>query len=233
MRTILLISLLLASAPCFAQGFWPFDHASENLKFSEMQEISYEYKVILQNVKTKQNNDSMFGQLRYSNKRYVDSNTLFFTAKNGKQYCKLDHTDKTAIIVDLNELATKLKSKISDEPNKLIAISEEFFKDNENKIEYDYTNPLFFRVTVIPENHLLHFATIDFLKSDNSLFAAHFEIEDKDEFQNTWYRTIYYIYNVRNKVNENVFDLTRIFTTSNGAAKLNKKYSDYKLIKII
>lgn len=215
--------------------YWPLGDLNTivpKLKYDHMQ---YDYKVILENVSAAKNVDSMYGHLIVSGNRFIDSNKLCYIAKNNTQYCKLDHTDKTATIFSLAELAQKLKMPLIDDPVNVVSVSGELIGGQGNYHTIDVSSPMFYRLSVTLKDQDLSFVQLDFKKADSTLIGAYFQLRDKEEEESTGdqYRRNYYIYNIRSTVREDVFDLSRIFQMKDAHPVLSRQYTDYKLTKLM
>jgi hypothetical protein len=228
-----LILLCFLSAKCFSQAFWPFDSIFKNLKQTSAQDISYQYKIVIEDIDEHVNIDSISGQLSFSKNRFVDSNNQFFMARNEVEYCRLEHDTRKAIILSLNSLQDKLKTSIAKEPVPLLSVTEDFLQTEGNKIVFDVTNTKVNRVVLSTTSELLHKAIFEFRKSDNKLIAAYFEIDDIDTDIDKTYRTKYSMHHFSYKVNEQIFDLSRIFKYTDGKVSLSGKYASYKITKLI
>ncbi|MFA6152802.1 MAG: hypothetical protein WC716_15875 [Chitinophagaceae bacterium] len=232
-KSFLTILICCASCSGFAQVFWPYTQLFNQLKTSTQSQMTYNYKVILIDVKTGVAVDSMFGLLACKDKKFLDSNSLYFMAKTEKEYCKFDHTDQTAMVFDLKDLSKKMKLPLIDEPNKMISISEDFISDEGGKIEYDFRNNFYYRLKFTPKNQALYYGHVDFNKQNHSFIGAYLEMDDVNPVENTHFRKAVYIYNVSFKVNDAVFNMARYYTIRKGQLSMGKQYSTYKITKIL
>lgn len=225
--------MLFIVPKCSAQAFWPFDQIFSNLKKNATQDISYHYKIVVEDLDEKLNIDSLSGVLFYSKNRFVDSNNQFLMVRNEQSFCRLEHDTKKATIANIEELKKKLKASFSKEPITFYKITEDFLQTEGNKIQYDMTNKITNRIIITPKDELLQKAIFDFNKSDNRLIAAYFEIDDIDTDINKSYRVKYSMFQFSYAINENVFNLSRIFKIIDGKINLNSKYANYNIVKII
>lgn len=240
-KTTLLSLLLLITSyhPLGAQTqyLWPLDGILKKIKNTELKDISYDYKVVLEDRRAHQRVDSMLGHLIADKKCFIDSNRITFRAKNEHQYCKLDYADKKAIVLDLDDYARQLKMPLINEPISLLNITDELLNTEGVKMEFDLTNKSLFRLKLKMPGNVCPYIEMNFKTTDYSLSSAYFEVYDQEDgeehIENSPYRRIYQIYNVVHAIpNKQIFDLTRIFTINKGIVQFNKKYAAYKLIKI-
>lgn len=233
-RYLISAMAMFCSISTFAQLNWGFGQVIYRLPKIRYDQMQYDYKVTLENTKTGAHVDSMYGHLVISRNKFIDSNKLFFIAKNGTQYCKLDHIDKTAKIFNLKDLEIKLRLPIFDEQSNGIVITEQLMNTQGENIVWDISNPMFYRVSFTFRDQNVRAAQLDFKRADSSLIGALFQVDDDaDEGDGGHFRRTYQVFNINPVVNESVFDFSRIFQMRRGQAVVNKKYAHYKLIKVI
>jgi hypothetical protein len=103
-RNMLLAGFLLLAGNGHAQipgpaGEW-LDKIRKRVYLTTM---AYDYRVVLRNVRAGKDVDSLRGKLYARDKEYVDSNAILFTARSGKILCKLDLTEHTAALYDIQK----------------------------------------------------------------------------------------------------------------------------------
>lgn len=233
---IALIAFFICIISCenaAGQAYWPYTQLWETLKVNANKDVQYDYRVVIEDLEIHQNMDSIQGSLIYAKSGFLDSNSQYLVGRYEGKYCKLDFMEKSAILFDLKSLQGKMKSKISDAPNQVFALTQDILTGAGNKLVFDVSNKKFLKVTVTTENDLLHKAVFTFLKENNTLVSAHFEIDDLGIDGHESYRSKYDIYNVRYTIDFSKLNLSRFFIYSNEKFKLLNKYRDYKIIKLI
>lgn len=192
--------------------------------------MSYDYKIVLRNMNTKKNVDSTSGRLYIKDGQYIDSNNYAFAARVGNYYCKLDHQEHTATICNMPDLAKKVGVRLANNEQKyMYNMTDSLLAKRGNRI-IDSTNRHYYRVKTRLKNYPISYAQMEFRRDNYKLTEAYFETEDHSN--NEFYLTKMQLTNIKDKVDDKIFDLSRIYTLYNSRPILNKKYSKYTLIPI-
>lgn len=192
--------------------------------------MSYDYRIVLKNLKTKINVDSSLGCLFVKDGQYLDSNNYNLSARVGDYYCKLNYQDRTATICDMASLAKKSAFRLENNEHKYLYNITDFILSKNGNIIIDSSNSHYYRIKVKLFNYEISYAQLDVRRDNHKLIAAYFETEEHENGRH--YLTKMYLNNIKDKVDDKIFDLARIYTIKATKPILSKRYLNYTLIPI-
>jgi len=198
-------------------------------------DLSYNYKVLLWDMKTKKVIDSTSGSLYTKNGQYLDSNTMGITARSGNYFCNLDHKKKKATVCDmilLNKRRGIDRNKSNDTNNLATLITDTLLARGNYSI--DSSNKLYYRLKIQFNNRPIGYAHIDVRKDNYKMLALYFEKKQMDDYDPK--NTLLYTYSFTNMkpiANDKIFDLKRFFTLAGQKITLSPKYSKYTLTPLV
>lgn len=183
--------------------------------------ICYEYTVRLLGTDNKAV-DSTKGKLFKNGLVYLDSNNATITARNESYYFNLNHPMKTVTVLSIDSLKKQMGVSLDAATSDIIAIPDsiilKYGKVNmENLPNGNYMIRMTFRE--------LQFSKVDLEIDKNSLMLVRVQLTSQEE---SGYRQLYSIYNVRYDFDNRALSLNRFFTINNNRVVVNKKYSGYQ-----
>jgi len=191
--------------------------------------MAYDYEIRLKRLSDGKITDSVRGHLCNAPNHYRDSNTVFFTARAGDYYCKLNHKKKTATVYDLKQLSQQVKFNLETPAADPYGISEAL-TDPGTRVRVDTSDKRLYRLVCQFADRKLRSLQLDLKREDYSLTAATFEtLEENDPEDKDPYVRIYRLYRVQQHKDAPLPDLGGIFRLEQGKILLSKAYANYTL----
>lgn len=191
--------------------------------------MAYDYEIRLKRLSDSRITDSVKGHLCNASNHYRDSNSVFFTAKAGDWYCKLNYAKKTAVVYNLKELSARMKFSTDAAPADMYGINEAMLSE-QTVVKIDTSDRQIYRMVCQFRGQKLQRLRLDLNRDDYSLVAAEFEaLEGNDPYDKDPYVRIYRINNVQKHDHAPLPDLSGIFREEQGKVILNQRYANYTL----
>lgn len=191
----------------------------------------YDYRLWLWNKTLKKNVDSSSGHLSLYAGQYIDSTATSITARIGKYFCKLDHNDKTAVVVDMEALGKSVGIRVeNDEQKILFQLSDSVIRKYNGNYVVDTSHRDFYRLKAQLKDHPVSYVQVDFRKDNFRILSAYIELEEQEGGDAPVYLTRLFLHQVRPLSDPGLFDTSRFFSIRGSKVILSKKYATYKLI---
>lgn len=200
-------------------------------KVNNSKQIRYRYAVYLVNTASNQKTDSITGMLYKNSYNYIDSNSASNILFNGKFFCKLDHSQKTAEVYDVSVLKSKLGMSFDEGGGTTIAVPDSIvarYARSNVQILPDGN----FRVQLVFSNQALLKA--EFIVERNTWLVKNVLIETKDtDGGGDNFIRVYSMADITYSVPMYRFNQDNYFKVAGDKIQLNKRYSKYSLKTLI
>lgn len=200
-------------------------------KVNNSKQIRYRYAVYLVNTVSNQKTDSLTGVLYKNSYYYIDSNSTSNVMFNGKFFCKLDHSKKSAEVYDVSVLKSKLGMSFDEDGGTTVAMPDSIvmkYAKSSVKVLPDGN----FRVQLVFSNQAL--LKTEFIVEKNTYLVKNVLIEtndtdggDKDIIK------VYSMADIQYAVPMYRFNQDNYFKLSGTKVLLNKRYANYSLKTLI
>lgn len=184
--------------------------------------ITYDYTIRLIGTNNK-TTDSTKGKLYKNGVSYLDSNNVTITARNDNYYFNLNHPRKSVTVLSIDtlrkQMGVSLDARASDD---IIAIPDSLIqKYGKINMETLSNGNYFVKITFTE----LQFSKVELEIDKNNLRLIRVLLMSREE---SGYRQLYSMYNVRYEFDKRTLNLNRFFTMNNNRVVINKKYSGYQ-----
>lgn len=221
-QTFMILLLVVLGCPAVnGQPEHPLAFLKKVKKANTSQLISYDYTVRLVTSGNKIA-DSTRGKLFKKGFVYLDSNNVTITARNEAYYFNLNNHNKTVTVLSIDTLKKQMGTSFNAGASDMIAIPDSvILKYGKVKME-TLPNGNYFITMTFTE---LQFGNIELEVDKGDLRLVKVHLTSQEE---SGYRQLYSIFNIRYDFDQKKLNLTRFFTINNNRVVVNKKYSGYQ-----